>query len=105
MDKTIRNILGVTAALALLGVGYAALGFVSAYSKSIQPSSFRSFAVSGEGKAVGIPDVARFTFSVITEGGKDIAALQQDNASKVNKAIEFVKSKGVDKKDIRTENY
>jgi hypothetical protein len=59
----------------------------------------------GEGKVVAIPDVAVFSFSVITEGGKDIASLQSQNTGKVNKAIEFVKSKGVEAKDIQTKGY
>ncbi|MBI4094576.1 MAG: SIMPL domain-containing protein [Candidatus Liptonbacteria bacterium] len=61
--------------------------------------------MQGEGKVVAVPDVARFTFSTITQGGLDIAALQAENTSKVNKAIAFVKSNGVDAKDIRTESF
>ena len=46
--------------------------FANIYSKSIEPSSYRSFSVSGEGKITAIPDVAQFTFSLITEGGKTL---------------------------------
>lgn len=79
--------------------------FADAYSKSIQPSSFRSFSAQGEGKVVAIPDVAEFTFSVITEGGRDITALQEDNNTKVNRAINYVKGKGVESKDVTTSQY
>lgn len=91
--------------LMMLVFAYAAYSFVDSYSKSIQPGSFRSFAVSGEGKVVAVPDVARFTFSVITQGSKDIAILQRDNTSKVNKIINFIKASGVEEKDITTQNY
>lgn len=86
-------------------VGFAALQYSSAYSRSIQPSSFRSFSVSGEGKSIGIPDVAEFSFAVVTQGGKDIGALQTDNTEKANAVIAFVKSNGVESKDIKTEAY
>lgn len=79
--------------------------FADAYSKSIEPTSFRSFTAQGEGKVVAIPDVAEFTFSVITQGGRDITALQEENNTKVNRAINYVKDKGVEAKDITTSQY
>lgn len=93
----------VMGALTMLVI-FAGIG-VAAYYKSAESSSFRSFSVSGEGKVVAIPDVAEFTFGVITEGGKDIAGLQKLNTDKVNKIIDFVKSAGVADKDIKTQNY
>jgi len=84
---------------------YGTVSYVNSYSKSIQPTSFRNFSVSAEGKSVSIPDVAEFNFSVVTEGGKNVADLQKTNTEKVNKAIEFAKSNDVDKKDIKTESY
>ena len=54
---------------------------------------------------MAIPDVAQFTFSVITEGGKDIASLQQENTQKANRAIALLKNNGVEDKDIKTASY
>lgn len=105
MDTKIKNYLGIAAIIGILMAGYALFQYSGAYARSIQPGSYRSFAVSGEGKAVGVPDVAEFTFSVVTQGGKDIAALQKENTDKVNRAIAFVKQNGVDAKDIKTQNY
>ncbi|MFA5184815.1 MAG: SIMPL domain-containing protein [Patescibacteria group bacterium] len=105
MNQTLKNILGLAGALAILAAGYAALSYVNSYSKVIEPSSFRSFSVSGEGKTTAIPDIATFSFQVITEGGTDIAALQSQNTEKMNKAIEFVKAQGVEDKDIKTQYY
>jgi len=101
----IKNGLWIAVALAVLAAGYSAISYVNSYGKSIQPSSFRSFSVTGEGRVTAIPDVAEFDFKVITEGGKDIASLQASNTGKVNKAIDFVKSKGVESKDIKTITY
>ena len=49
--------------------------------------------------------MAKFSFSVITEGGKNLADLQKENTKKVNGAIDFVVANRVDKKDIKTTGY
>src|SRR3990167_7782151 len=105
MTEQIKNYLYITVILALLVGAFSAVKYVNAYAKSIQPSSFRSFNVSGDGKVVAVPDVAQFSFSVITEGGKDISNLQKQNSDKVNKAIDFLKKNNIDEKDITTANY
>jgi len=105
MNPKIKDFIGVIAALGVVVFAVAAWMFVDAYSKSIEPSSFRSFAVSGQGEAVAIPDIAQFTFSVITEGGEDLEGLQQQNSQKTNATIEYVKSQGVEAKDIKTQGY
>jgi uncharacterized protein YggE len=104
-NENIKGYLYIALIVALVVVSFSVWSFASSFGKSIQPSSFRSFAVSGDGKAIGIPDVAVFSFSVITEGGKDVGALQAENSEKANAAIEFVKTNGVDSKDVKTQNY
>lgn len=105
MDEGAKKILIVGKVILMLILAYGIISYVNSYSRSVQPSSFRSFSVSGEGKVVAVPDIAQFTFSVIVQGGKDIAFLQKENTEKVNKAIEFVKNNGVDAKDIKTQSY
>lgn len=105
MDTKIKNYLGVAIILVVLVLAYSAWSYTKSYSESIQPSSFRSFAVTGEGKVVAVPDVAEFTFSVITEGGKNIADLEKKNTDETNKAVQYVKNNGVDVKDVKTQGY
>ena len=105
MSEKIKNYLGLAVILGILLLATAAVGFVSSYSKSIDPAKLRSFVVTAEGKAVAVPDVATFSFSVITEGGKNLGNLQKENTEKINKIIDFVKAQGVDSKDIKTINY
>jgi len=105
MNQNIKNILGGVIAVAVLALGYAALSYVNSYSKVIEPSSFRSFSVTGDGKATAIPDIAEFSFQVITEGGVDITALQTKNTEAMNKVIGYVKTQGVAEKDIKTQYY
>lgn len=100
-----KAILYIAISVVLIVVAYGIISYVRTYSRSIEPSSFRSFSVSGEGKVVAKPDVAQFSFSVVTQGGKDIGALQKDNTERVNRAIALAKTQGVEDKDIKTEYY
>jgi hypothetical protein len=90
---------------ALLIFAISAAFFVYYYSQSVQPGTYRSFSVTGEGRAITVPDVAQFTFSVISQGGKDVVKTQQDNTKKVNAVIAFLKENGIDAKDIKTQGY
>lgn len=105
MDSKIKNYLAWAGVILMVSLAFSALWFMRLYSKSIEPSSFRSFSVTGEGKAVAIPDVAEFTFSVLTEGGKNLGELQKENTQKANRAIGVLKGSGVADKDIKTAQY
>jgi hypothetical protein len=105
MNKTFKNLLGITGSILAVVVAISVASYVSIYSKSIEPSSFRNFSVSAEGEAIGVPDVAEFTVSVITEGGMDMAALQEENTEKNNAITAYVKENGVEDEDINTSNY
>jgi len=105
MDNKIKIFLGtgVVATIFIFAFGY--LNYVNSYSKAIQPASYRSFSVTAEGKVTAIPDIAQFSFSVITQGGKDISALQKENTEKTNKAIALLKAQNIEAKDIKTQSY
>ncbi|MFA4999632.1 MAG: SIMPL domain-containing protein [Parcubacteria group bacterium] len=105
MNKTIKNVLITAGVVLAIIITASVASFANTYSKSIEPSSFRSFSVSAEGKAVGIPDVAEFTVGVLTEGGTDIGSLQEKNTDKTNAIISFVKENGVEDKDVKTAGY
>jgi hypothetical protein len=105
MNEKIKNYLGIVVVAVLLIFSFAAISYVNTYSKSIEPAAYRSFSVSAEGKITALPDVAQFTFKVITEGGKNISDLQKENTEGTNKIIEFIKSENVAAKDIKTQNY
>ena len=105
MTEKIKNYLGWALIISVLLVGVASVWYASAYARSSEPGSYRSFGVSGEGKTVAVPDIARFSFSVVNEGGKDIGALQTANVKAANAIIDYLKQQGVDKKDISTEAY
>ncbi|MST04358.1 MAG: DUF541 domain-containing protein [Candidatus Pacebacteria bacterium] len=64
----------------------------------------QTISVSGEGKAVLTPDLVLVSFSLISQGA-DPKNIQDDNSKKMNSVIDFVKSKAIDAKDIKTSNY
>lgn len=105
MSNTIKNYLGLVLILALLSLIYGAVAFTQSYSAKVDPYSQAGISVTGEGKVIADPDVAQFTFGVITEGSKDTGKLSDENNKKVNQIIDFVKSNKVDSKDIQTVNY
>lgn len=103
MKDNIKNYLGWASILLILVLVFVSVSYVGAYKRSVPAQN--TFGVSGEGKAVVVPDVAEFSFGVITEGGVDVAKLQTDNTLKVNKAIDYLKGKKIAAKDIKTSGY
>lgn len=77
-------------------------GPLATISSSFAP--VRTVSVVGEGKVTVSPDIARLSFSVVSEG-KDPTALANDNNTKMSEVINFIKSQGVDAKDIKTTQY
>ncbi|MDD5547510.1 MAG: SIMPL domain-containing protein [Candidatus Pacebacteria bacterium] len=72
------------------------------YGNSLAPA--RTITVSGEGKAVAIPDIAQVSFSVLTRGSSP-EKISDENIKKMNAAIDYVKGEGIDVKDIKTTGY
>ncbi len=105
MTEKMKNYVGWAVIISVILLALSAVAYVRTYSRMVEPGGYRSFSVSGDGKAVAVPDIAEFNFSVISEGGADLAALQKSNTDKVNKAIAYIKSQGVADKDIKTAGY
>jgi uncharacterized protein YggE len=63
-----------------------------------------TITVSGTGEVFASPDIASFSFSVV-ENAKTVAEAQKIATDKNNSAIVFLKSKGIDSKDIQTTDY
>lgn len=63
-----------------------------------------TISVSGYGESYSTPDIATFTYSVVSER-PTVAAAQADATSKANATLAYLKEAGVDEKDIQTSNY
>jgi len=98
IDKKLK----ITIIVGILVFSFSVIWFVYEYTKS-RPE-LRTFSVSGEGKEVVVPNIVEIRIGVISEG-QDLTLLQKENSEKMNKIISFLKEKGIDEKDIQTENY
>ncbi|MBP8591121.1 SIMPL domain-containing protein [Candidatus Shapirobacteria bacterium] len=63
-----------------------------------------TLAVSGRGEVYGKPDLALISFSVVAEA-KTVAEAMAQNSQKMNAVIKFVKSQGVEEKDLKTTTF
>lgn len=75
---------------------------LSRVADSYHPS--RVLTVNASGKTTITPDLAQFSFSVVTQG-REPSTIVDENNKKVTKAIEYVKSQGIVEKDIKTSGY
>lgn len=103
MEWRNRDYLKLTIIGALVVFALSMVVYVYAYSRTMQPAS--AFSVTGEGKAVMVPDTAKFTFTVLTEDGTDPIKMQKENTTKVNAIIKYLKEQGIEDKNIKTEGY
>ncbi len=63
-----------------------------------------TITVSGHGEAVAVPDIATFSFSVVSQKAT-VAAAQEEATTKINAVTDYLTASGVDKKDIQTSDY
>ncbi len=64
-----------------------------------------SITVSGEGKVIGVPDVAEISIGYTIEK-KTVAAAQKDNTEKMNAFVKTLKADfAIDDKDLQTSGY
>lgn len=63
-----------------------------------------TITVTGDGKAMFAPDVARVSFTIMNTAAS-VSAAQEATTKQANAALEFVKGQGVADKDVRTTSY
>ncbi len=63
-----------------------------------------TISISGEGRVSAVPDLATVTIGVLSQGSTAVDVKNQNN-DKVNKVVAFVKSQGIEDKDILTSQY
>jgi len=63
-----------------------------------------TITVSGEGESIAIPNVTKFSFSV-NESAETTEEAQKMSTEKMDKALSFLKSNGIEERDIKTTSY
>lgn len=105
MNEKIKDALGVSIIATLVVITLSIIVGVYTFTQSVDPFSYRTFSVVGKGEINTVPDIAQLTFSVLTEGGKEVEKLQKENSEKMNGLLEKTEQRGVAKEDIKTTNY
>lgn len=98
-NRILATVLLAMAALAF--ASYAILNFNMTRSMYPMPANI---SVMGEGEATAVPNVGQFSFAVMAEG-KTAAEAQDASGKKMNDILAYLKEKGVEEKDVKTENY
>lgn len=87
-------------------VAFGMIIYVYNYARSIdQAYPSRTFSVEGSADIDTTPDVAMFSATVTSEGGQNVADIQQMNTEKMNAINAFVKEQEVKEKDLKTLQY
>lgn len=94
-----------------------ALGMLALFLFVLTVSSVKSFrfigsgvnasntiTVSGEGEVFAVPDMAEFSVTV-QEESKEVKTAQDTATKKINDVIAYLKSQGLEEKDIKTTDY
>lgn len=63
-----------------------------------------TISVTGEGEVLARPDIATFSFSVVSEAD-DAGSAQEESARAVNTILAYLNDEGIDEKDIKTQYY
>ena len=63
-----------------------------------------TISVSGHGEMLAVPDIAMFTFSVVSDKAT-VADAQADATAKANAVSDYLKAQKINQKDIQTTDY
>lgn len=77
---------------------------IASISEKTQFQEDNLVSVSGTGEVYVTPDIGSVSFSVVTEN-RDVSVASDENATKMNDVIEYIKSESVESKDIKTSGY
>lgn len=96
------SVLTLTIAALFLLILFFVMPAVGRYADSLY--SARNFSVSAEGSTKITPDIVIGSFSVVSRGINP-ETLTKTNTDKMNAVVTFVKSQGIEDKDIKTTQY
>ncbi len=95
----------VILALFLVFAGFSQLvDAVNNYRNGGAANISQTISFTGEGKVKAAPDTAKVEIGLVTEG-KDSISVQNENSSKMNAVIKFLKDQKISGEDIKTSAY
>ncbi len=103
-ERLRKALLVTVAVLAVFLVIQVVSGLLSMRYIGAGVAAANTITVSGHGEHVAVPDIATFTFSVVSEKST-VNAAQTDATEKANAVTAYLKGAGIDAKDIQTTDY
>lgn len=105
MDKQTIIFIKVLSAILSVFLLVVSINFIKDIFQGKQAESYpSSVTITANGEAKSIPNIATFQFGV-TEKGASVGEAQDKMDTTANKLIDFIKSQGVEEKDIQTTGY
>jgi uncharacterized protein YggE len=105
MNNNLKNALAILGSLlGLLLIAFVGLLIRNTWPQQVDISKIRTINMTAEGKVSAQPDTASASFSVVTSG-KTAAEVQKTNDQKMATVIAYLKTFGIETKDIQTSNY
>ena len=101
--RTLAFLLLVNVFAAILAISYG-IGAWRDFRAVVRGEEKLQIAVNGEGKVTARPDVAKITAAILTQH-ELLKAAQEENSRKSNVLVGYLKSMGVEEKDIKTVGY
>ena len=100
--KSSRMLGSLTLLMVIIALGsYASLNFEKVEFINPMPATI---SVTGEGEVLAVPDIGRFSFSVMAETDS-AASAQEESGTKMNEILAYLKEQGVEDKDVKTQDY
>jgi uncharacterized protein YggE len=99
----VKILIGAVLAVLTIFIAAKAVNEIKNEGKTIQDVQ-NTITVSAEGKIYAKPDIGEINLGVTNEA-KTVAEAQAKSTEAINKVMDFLKSSGVEEKDIRTTNY
>lgn len=101
-NSRVRGML--TFVLIMLVIALGTYSYAKIKETQTSPTGPATISVNGMGEVVARPDIATFSFSVVTEGD-DASSAQEDSAKAINAILAYLKSQNIEDKDIKTLYY
>jgi uncharacterized protein YggE len=99
-----KLLIGLLLVVLIIYIGALAKNEIQNKAKGVENVSQKTITVSGEGKIYAKPDIGKITLGVTNEA-KTVSEAQGKSTEAINKIMDFLKSSGIEEKDIKTTNY
>jgi uncharacterized protein YggE len=90
--------------LAMIVVALASYAVLTARSAKLTKDAPTTISVNGDGEVKVAPNLGQFSFSVMAKG-KTAQEAQSTSTTRMNDILAFLKSQGIEDKDIKTSDY